>query len=539
MKEGRNITRSAALVGLFTLFSRILGLVRDAVVAASYPRAATDAFFIAFRIPNVLRRLTGEGSLTVAFIPVFTDHLARRGEAEAKRMLQSTLGIALLTLAVMSACGAGLAPWVVRAFAYGFVGDPHKLGLTVLLTRVMFVFLLTTGLTALSMGVLNTCRRFAAPALAPVVLNLVIITSVVLGSGVMQGLGLPGTLALGLGVVAGGGAQVVMQLPFLAREGMLVSPRLDWRHPGVRRVGRLMLPAVFGLAIYEINVIIAGQFASFLPEGSISYLYYAQRLIEFPMGIFVVALATVAMPNLSSHASAGDMDQLKETYRYALRMVLFIILPATAGLVALALPLTSVLFQRGQFTHLMADRTAFTLLGFLVGLWAGAGVRQTVPVFYALQDMKTPVKVAAVSLLVYVVVALALYRRFETFGLALAVATSSIVNFGLLLVSLRLRLGRLGLRRIASSGLRAALAAGACAVVARSVALAGQWERGGALPSNYGVLLLAVMAGTGVYVVSAWVLRAPELAELIGAFRRKRKEPPDDNDDQADGTDRG
>lgn len=537
------MARSASVVGLFTLASRILGLIRDAVVAAYYPKADTDAFFIAFRIPNVLRRLTGEGALTVAFIPVFTEHLSKHGEAEARRMLASTLGLALLVMAGLSALGTALAPWVVRAFAYGFVGDPEKLTLAVLLTRIMFVFLLTTGLTALSMGVLNTRRHFAAPALAPVLLNAVIISFVVAGTPLAGRSGLPPIIALAVGVVAGGAAQVVLQLPFLRRTGMLVGPRFDWRHPGVRRVGALMLPAVFGLAIYEINVIIAGQFASFLPEGSISYLYYSGRLIEFPMGVFVVALATVAMPSLSSHAAAGDTAALKETYRYALRMVLFIVLPATAGLAALAVPITSVLFQRGQFTHAMADQTAWTLLGFLAGLWAGAGVRQTVPVFYALQDTKTPVKVAALSLVVYVATAVLLYRRLATFGLALAVSLSSVANFSVLLLMLRLRLGRLGLRRITASGLKALVASAGCAAVAWLVALPGDWGHGGRSPVNYALLLAAVVLGIAVYVGIARALRTPELGELVDAFRRRKRggkeKGAEDDDDPTDGAGAG
>ena len=529
------MARSASLVGLLTLLSRILGLVRDAVVAAFYPRQATDAFFIAFRIPNILRRLAGEGSLTVAFIPVYTRYLDQ-GEEEARRMLRSALGLMLVLLCAVTLAGAGLAPWVVRAFAYGFVEDADKLDLAVLLTRIMFVFLVTTGLTALSMGVLNTLRHFAAPALAPVLLNVGIIGAVLGGTSLMAGWGLPGIVACSLGVVLGGAAQVMLQWPVLARRRMLVGPRLDWRHPGVRQVGRLMLPAVFGLAIYEINAIIGGQFASFLSEGSISYLYYAQRLIEFPMGVFVVALATVAMPNLSSHASAGDIEGLKDTYRYALRMVLFIILPATAGLVALATPLTSVLFQRGQFDHSMASRTAVTLLGFLAGLWAGAGVRQTVPVFYALQDTRTPVKAAAVSLVVYVAAAALMYRRLETLGLALAVACSSVVNFGWLVAVLRNRLGRLGLRAVSASAIRAGLAAGACAVVARLVATVGAWELGGAAARNYGVLLAAVGAGLATYLVVAWVLRTPELPELVAAFRRRDRRGI--QDERTDGRER-
>jgi putative peptidoglycan lipid II flippase len=284
-----------------------------------------------------------------------------------------------------------------------------------------------------------------------------------------------------------------------------------------------MLPAVFGLAIYEINVILARQLASFLPEGSISYLYYSQRLIEFPMGIFAVAIATVAMPSLSSHATSGKIDRLKETYRYSLRMVFFIILPATAGLVALALPLTSVLFQRGRFTHEMALETATTLLGYLVGLWGGAGVKQTVPVFYALQDTKTPVKVAAVSLVVYVAAALSLFGL-GTAGLALAVSCASIVNFTILVLLLRRRLGLLGLRGVLASAVRAGVASVACGGVAWLVVRYwGNWSVGGADPINYISLLVAVMVGIVAYVAGAKLLGIPELGELIRAFRRRKR----------------
>ena len=381
MKGGRQIARSAGLVGLLTLASRVLGLVRDAVVAAWFSRRATDAYFVANTIPNVLRRLLAEGSLTVAFIPVFTEYWERRGEGEARQMLRNMLGTTLVVLTVVVGLGVGLAPWVVRGFASGLSDDPGKFDLTVLLTRVMFPFLMTVSLGALAMGALNTRRHFAAPSLSPVLLNLGIILSVALGTGLAASMGLPRVMSAAVGVVVGGVAQLLVQMPFLRRHGVLVWPAFDPTHPGVLRVGALMLPSVFGLAIYELNIIIARQFASYLAEGSISYLYYAARLIEFPMGMFAAAMATVAMPNLSSHAAAGEIDQVKQTYRYALRMVFFIILPATAGLVALALPLTSVLFQRGLFTHAMAAQTAHTLLGFLVGLWAGAGVRQTVPVF--------------------------------------------------------------------------------------------------------------------------------------------------------------
>lgn len=523
MNEGRELARSAGLVGLFTLASRILGLVRDAVVAASYPKSATDVFFVAYTIPNVLRQLLAEGALTVAFIPVMTEYRQTRTAEETRRMLSSLFGSALLVLSLVALLGALAAPWVVRLFAYGFSAEPEKLGLAVLLTRVMFVFLIAVGLTAVAMGALNTDRHFASPALAPVTLNAVIIVVILTCSGLMVRLGQPTILALACGVVLGGVAQVLLQVPALARRHLLVRPRLGITDPGVVRMARLMVPSIAGLAIYQLNIILSRQFASFLPEGSISALYYSQRLIEFPMGIFAVAIATVSMPSLSSHASAGNLEALKSTYRYALAMVSFIIIPATAGLFAVALPLCSVLYQRGSFPHSLAAQTASTLRGFLAGLWAAAGVRQTVPVFYSLQETAMPVKVACLTVLVYAGTAAALYRPLGTVGLALAVAVSSSTNFLALLLLLRRRLGRLGLRGVGASVLRSGLAAMLAAASAWLVARPGHWEEGGRAPGNYALLLCAVAVAVLVYVALAWMLRVPELGELVRAFRQRRR----------------
>ena len=519
--DSGQMARSAGVVGLYTLASRFLGLIRDAVVAAWFQKRATDAFFVAYTIPNVLRRLLAEGSLTVAFIPVFTEYRQKRSEAEARAMLSNMLGATITVLSLVVGVGILVAPWVVRLFAYGLTADPAKFELAVLLTRIMFFFLLGVGLTALAMGVLNTLRHFTAPALAPVVLNIFII-STVLGAGpLMTRLNLPPITALSCGVVLGGLAQVLLQMPFLARHKMMVWPRLGFTDPGVLRVAKLMLPSVFGLAIYEVNVILARQFASYLPEGSISYLYYAARLVEFPMGIFAVAMATVAMPSLSSHASAGQLDQLKQTYRYALRVVFFIILPASVGLGALAVPISSVLFQRGQFSHAMAVETAVTLMGFLGGLWAGAGVRQTVPVFYAMQDTRTPVKVAMASLVVYGAAAFLLFKPLQTLGLSLSVACSSVVNFLLLLYLLRRKLGPLGMGRVVSSAVRSGLAALGCGAGAWYVASLVDWTGGGRSPKSFGLLLLAVLAGVMVYLLLCKLLRIRELNDVISAFLRR------------------
>lgn len=281
-----------------------------------------------------------------------------------------------------------------------------------------------------------------------------------------------------------------------------------------------MLPAIAGLAVYQLNVMVARQFASFLPEGAISYLYYSQRLIEFPIGIFATAMATVTMPRLSRQATAGDLDQLKGTYRFSLRVVLFLLLPATAGLIALSVPVVAVLFQRGAFSWQMTGETAITLVGFAIGLCASGGVRQTVPVFYALKDMRTPVKVSALALGVYALAAVVSFRPLGTLGLALSVSLAACVHCIVLIGLLRRRLGPLGLRRIVVSALRSSMAAVACGVSAWLVASRGDWSTGGAVGSNYALLAVAIAVGAAVYWGLSMALRSPEIAELRSALRR-------------------
>lgn len=518
---GAQLARSAGLVGGATLASRMLGLVRDMVIAAFFEKGLTDAFFVAFTIPNVLRRLLAEGSLTVAFIPVFTEYRTKAGDAGAQDLLSKTLGPAIVILTFVCLLGAAFAPSLVRLFAFGLSRDPLRFAIAVGLTRWMFPFLLTVGLVALWMGVLNTYGHFLAPAAAPILLNACIIAATVLTPAWLSSMGVPSVFALAIGVLVGGLAQVALQVPPLWSRSLFVAPRIDLRHEGVRRIGRLMLPSIAGLAIYQVNVVLSRQFASFLQEGAISFLYYAQRFIEFPIGIFATAMATVAMPRLSSQAAGGQLAALKQTYGFTLRLVLFVMLPATVGLCVLAEPVVSVLLQRGAFSQAMAQQTAWTLIGFSLGLCAAGGVRQTVPVFYSLQDTRTPVKVSAVALAVYALVAWIIYRPLGTLGLALAVSFSASVQFIVLLWLLRRRLGPLGLTRIATSAARSAAASAVCGAVAWAVARVGRWELGGTSWLNYLVVVLAIGVGGGVYVLGSALMGSPEVGELRAALRRR------------------
>lgn len=520
--ENGKLARSAGWVGLLTFASRILGLLRDAVMAAVFGKKSTDAFLAANTIPNVFRRLLAEGALTIAFIPVYTDYRENKGKPAAAEMLRNAMGATVLVLAVVTALGMLFAPQLVWAFAAGYYDQKEKFGLTVSLTRVMFPFLFCVGLTALAMGALNVHRHFTGPALAPVMLNVFVIAGALLGPAVGAIWNVPPIFSMATGVVVGGVAQIFLQVPFLRSHGILLAPKFGLAHPGVKKVALLMVPSIFGLALYQLNVIISRQFCSFLGDGPLSYFYYAQRLIEFPSGVFAVAIATVAMPNLSRDAARGNIEAVKDTYRYALRLVFFVMLPATAGLAGLALPLTAVFFQRGVFSHDMASQTAITVIGFCFGLWASAGVKQTVPVFFALQDTKTPVKVSAVCLLVYLVAAFAMFRPWGTFGLALAICLSSAANFLILLWLLRRRLGDLQLNGAAVNVLKSVAASAACGLGAWQVAAQVDWTQGGRSASNYGYLLLAVATGVGLFVGVSALLRNAELRSLMRAFGRRR-----------------
>ena len=515
------MTRAAGLVGVLTLASRILGLLRDGVVAARFGRGLTDAFFVAFTIPNVLRRLLAEGSLTVAFIPVYTDYLHNRGPTEARELLRATLGASLVALVLVTGLGILFAPQLVWLFAEGLAGS-ERLPLAIMLTRLMFPFLITVGLMALAMGVLNTHGHFAAPAAAPVLLNVAMIAGALWGGRPMLSQGWPAITALALGVLSGGLLQLGAQAPPLAKIDALVLPRLALGDPGVRRIARLMGPSLFGLAIYQVTIILSRRFASYLAVGAVSYLYYAQRLIEFPLGIFAAAVATVSMPNLSAQATSGRIDELKATFRYTLGIVSFVMIPATAGLVALAQPLVAVLFQRGAFDLQMSQQTAITLIGFATGLVAGGGVRQTAPVFFALEDTKTPVVASAVGLAVYALAAWLSYRPLGTLGLALSVALSSTANFAFLLVALRRKLGPLGLAALLRSVGKSSFAAGLAGVAAWGAAGWGDFSVGGALVRNYLALGGAVLAGIAVYLGAARIVGSAELEAFSAAFARRR-----------------
>ncbi len=421
--ENAQVVRTVGQIGGLTLLSRISGLGRDMVIGSVFGAGpAADAFFVAFRIPNLLRRLVGEGATDAAFVPVLTRYLTRRSRA-ASQMLRAFFGTGLGLLLVLTGLGIGFADPITRLFAPGFTSD--KLLLTIDLTRIMFVYLFWVGAAALVMGVLHALRHFTAPAFAPVLFNAAVIVSVF---GLSAHTAEP-VLSLAYGVVLGGICQLLWQLPALVRHG--VSFRLSWqpRHPALRRMGLLLLPLVFGTGIFQLNHIISTLLASLLADGSVAHLWYASRLFEFPVGIFVVALSTAVLPSLATQAQQKDWAGMQDSLGFALRLVNVVTLPAAVGLAVLATPVTTVLFFRGAFSAQDVAVTAATLQALALGLWAVAATRQVTACLYALGDTRTPVWGGVVALIVKIGASLALMGRIslpvEANWLAQGVATLS------------------------------------------------------------------------------------------------------------------
>ena len=493
--ENSRVTKAAGIVGSATFLSRIFGFMRDMVIAWLFGAGlASDAFLVAFRVPNLLRRLFAEGSLSISFIPVFTDYLTHVGKEEAFKLAASAVRLLSILLVIAALLGLILSPLIIRVLAPGFIDFPEKLELTVLLTRIMFPYVFFICLVALSMGILNALGHFAAPALAPVFLNLAMILSVFFIS--------PHTahpaIGLAIGVLIGGFLQLALQMPFLIQKGVHFWKKTVLIHPGLKRIGRLMLPAIFGAAVYQINILVGTLLASLLPEGSVTYLYFADRLVQFPLGIFAIATATAVLPSLSRQASANDYVALKETFTYSIRLVLYITIPAMAGLIILREPIVALLFKRGAFDMTATRLTASAVLYYGVGLWAFSAVRIVVSTYYALQDTRTPVKIAVVSLFANIFLGIILMRPMGHNGLALATSIASMLHLIILIWILKHRLGGLAWRNISRS-------------VAKTVACTGVmgfgvWALMPVLIPGDSVAFLRLLMGLSASIVTGIVL---------------------------------
>src|SRR5512143_2467272 len=453
MSEQVKVAKAAGVVGAATLASRIMGYIRDMAMSWAFGTGlAADAFYVAYRIPNLLRELLAEGSMSAAFIPVFTETLTKESRESARRLANAVYSRFLVLLLILTALGILFAPSIVQVIAAGWVrnAEHDKFVLGVTLTRFMFPYLLFIGLAALAMGMLNSLRQFLAPALSPVMLNVMTITAVVLS---IQFMTQP-ILGVAVGVVLGGMCQFLIQLPGLRKQGMMLELTFTPSHPGAGKIARLAAPVFFSSSVNQFNIFIGTIFASFLATGSISYLFYGMRFIHFPLGIFGIAIATAILPTMSAQAAKRETEAFRETLSFGLRLVFFVMFPAMAGLIPLRIPIVNLLLEHGKFDRVSTEGVAAALLFYAVGLWAFAGVRIVAQAFYSLQDTKTPVKVAAISLVTNILFSMILMGPLALGGLALATSLSAMLNIGLLTLQLRKKIGRMDGGRILKSLLK-------------------------------------------------------------------------------------
>ena len=524
MSENVKVAKAAGIVGSATLASRVMGYVRDMVMSWAFGTGlAADAFYVAYRIPNLLRELLAEGSMSAAFIPVFTETLTKESKESALHLANAVFARLLVILIVLTSLGMIFAPFIVKAIAWGwkFDADRDKFLLAATLTRMMFPYLLFIGLAALAMGMLNSLRSFLTPALSPVMLNVMTISAVVLS---MQFLSRP-IMGVAVGVVLGGLFQFLIQVPGLKKQGMMMRPEFRPTHPGVKKIGLLALPVFLSSSVNQLNIFIGTIFASFLATGSIAYLFYGMRFIHFPLGIFGIAIATAVLPTMSVQAARREMTEFRETLSFGLRLVFSIMFPAMAGLITLRVPIVNLLLQHGHFDRASTLGVASALLYYAVGLWSFAGVRIVAQAFYSLQDTKTPVKIAILALFTNIACSTAfiLWTPLAHGGLALAASLASMLNISLLTIQLRKKIGRIDARRILSSLIKIIPTSIVMGMIGWWISRNPVWELGGNTLFKTGLLGGGMIVSLLFYIVAMWTLKSEELDFIWGMVKRKRK----------------
>jgi len=511
-----NLLRALATVSSMTLVSRILGFVRDAVIARLFGAGlATDAFFVAFRIPNLLRRLFAEGAFAQAFVPILAEYRTRKGDGETRLLVDRVATALSLAVFAVSILGILAAPWIIYVSAPGFSAMPEKFDLTVAMLRITFPYLLFISLVSLAGGILNTWSRFAVPAFTPTLLNLSFIFCALVLAPYFH----PPVLVLAWAVLLGGVLQLALQLPYLARIGMLPRLRLEFSDPGVKRVLRQMGPAVFGVSIAQISLLINTIFASFLANGSVSWLYYADRLMEFPTGMLGVALGTILLPSLSKYYSSAATESYSRLLDWGLRLTLLLALPAAVALALLAVPLISTLFHYGHFSVEDVWMTRRALVAYSIGLVGLILVKVLAPGFYARQNIRTPVKIAVFTLVATQLMNLALIGPLKHAGLALAIGLGACLNAGLLYHKLRQHRIYQPQPEWAKFIGKLALALLVMAAVLWGAIGSENWWLVAAWQQRISGLLGIVCLGAAVYFATLWLL-----GFRIGDFARRAAE---------------
>lgn len=513
-KSSQDVARSAALIGLATLCSRILGFVRDIVIARLFGvYLYAQAFVIAFRIPNLLRDLVAEGAANAALVPVFSEYSVRHQRKEFWELANVVLNLLLVILMSLVLLGIILAPVIVRVIAPGFISSPEKLETTIRLTRWLFPYILLISLTAYSMGILNSLRHFAVPAFAPCLLNVsIIVFALLFGEGIK---------GLALGVLVGGVLQLAIQVPVLYRKGFRLSLFRHFRHPAAKTIGALMLPRVLSSSIYQLNNFvdsIFGSLAAIVGEGGVAVLYFSYRLIQFPVGIFSNALTQAILPTFSVQALEVDRTTLRDTLSWGIRATNFVMVPASVAFMVLAYPIVSTLFGGGRFDAYSSRLTSTALFFYSIGLCAYGGTKILQACFFGLKDTVTPAKVAALSLALNIVLNSILIFPLKIAGIALATSISGIVAFFLLFRSLKKRLDGLGGKEIIFSFLRILCASIGMGLICYFVI--------GTPVNRYLALTLTIVSGLLSYIVFCFIFRVSEIEGVWRLLSRRKARTP-------------
>jgi len=517
MSTNKSVAKSATVIGIATLCSRLLGFVRDVVIARLFGvYVYAQAFVVAFKIPNLFRDMVGEGATNAAFVPVFSEYLTRHTKEEFWELANVILNLLLVILSVISILGIILAPFIVRVIAPGFMADPYKLATTVKLTRVIFPYLLLISLAAYSMGILNSLKHFALPAFAPCLLNIsIIIFALLFGEGVK---------GLSLGVLVGGVLQLVAQIPLLYKKGFRLRLFRRFRHPAAKTIGILMVPRLVSSCIYQLNNFvdsIFGSLATIVGEGGVAVLYFAYRLIQFPLGVFSNALSQAILPTMSIQALEDNRHGLKHTLSWGLRANFFVLLPASVAFMVLAEPIISGLFQGGRFDSYSVHITSRVLFFYSLGLFAYGGKKILQSCFFALKDTVTPTKVASLALFLNIVLNAILMFPLKLSGLALATSLSGIISFLVLFKLLKNKVEGFNAQEVVISFLRILLASVCMGVVCYFISKRCTVISGGAIARMINLSFI-LFFGFISYICFCFIFRVPEARELWRWVNRRK-----------------
>lgn len=517
----KSLLKSTGIISLGTALSRILGFVRDIMIANFFGTgAAIQAFFIAFKIPNLLRHFVAEGATNAAFVPVLSEYISEKGKKEFIHLANVLLNVLLIVLAIIVILGSLAAPFIIRIIAPGFISEPGKLNLAVDLLRVLFPYIFIIGIAAYCMGILNSMKHFAAPAIAPIFLNAsIIITMLVLRDKIDVAI-------LSCAVLVGGILQLIIQIPVLYKKGVRLQIPYTLHHPAAKTIMRLLMPRILGATVYQFNIVIDSMLASLhmiVGAGGIAALYYSNRLIQLPTAVFGIAIATAALPTLSGHFSKSNMNKFKDTLNFSLKALFIMMIPATVGFIVLGGQIVRILFERGEFTGYSTTITSQALIFYSIGLFSYAGIKILVFSFYSMHDTLTPVKTASLSLAINVIFNLILMWPLKLAGLALATSIAGLCNFFLLLYLLKKKIGSFGeshMLGFMSKIMASSMIMGLMLFIVSSQIGDRFINKGILFEASY--LLLIILAGAVVYFGMLHVLRVRELGKFT-AWVLKRK----------------